>query len=302
MTRLTRSSPAGRWDPPVPRTARRAASLGGCLAVALVGALLAGCATRPARKEPVDPWERVNRAGYAVEGKLDHFVIHPLSRVYRFLTPGPIGRGIHNVLVNLSEPSALINDTLQLRFKRAGIPAARLVINSTIGVLGLFDIATRIGLYHHDNEFGVTLGRYGVKPGPYIYLPLIGPSTVRDLVGSGVDLLLNPLHLATYPDQSTILESNFALNGLDRETSTEAELHALLSTAVDPYATLRSAYLQNKQGEISEEGLPLDLPPFDEPGPPLSPVPVAPAHGSPPASKPSTPPSTAKPGEPPPTS
>ena len=242
----------------------------------------------------------MNRVGYAVEGKLDHFVIHPLSRVYRFLTPGPIGRGIHNVLVNLSEPSALINDVLQLRMKRAGTPAARLVINTTVGVLGLFDVAARMGLYHHDNEFGVTLGRYGVKPGPYLYLPLVGPSTVRDFLGSGIDIVLNPLHLATYPDQTVVLESDFALSGLDRERSTEAELHALLSTAVDPYATLRSAYLQNKQGEITGEAVPLDLPPFDEPGPSPAPKAAAPAHPDSGAARPSAPPATGKSSSPPP--
>lgn len=264
----------------------------------LAAALLGGCATAPARKPTVDPWERVNRSGYAIEGKLDHFVIHPLSKAYRFLTPGPIGRGIHNVLVNLSEPSALINDVLQLRLKRAGIPAARLIINSTAGVLGLFDVAARGGLYHHDNEFGVTLGRYGVKPGPYVYLPLIGPSTARDLVGTGVDIFLNPLHLATYPAQSVVLNSNFALNGLDKETSTEAELHALLSTAVDPYATLRSAYLQNKQGEIDGEGMPLELPAFEEPGLAPAPAPVPAAPAAPVLTKSSAPPETGKPSVP----
>lgn len=238
----------------------------------------------------------MNRTDYAIEGKLDKYVIHPLSKAYRFLTPGPIGRGIHNLVTNLSEPSAFINDVFQLRIKRSGTPAARFIINSTVGVLGLLDVAARMGLYHHDNQFGVTLGRYGVKPGPYLYLPLIGPSTVRDLVGSGVDLLLNPLRLATYPDQTTVLESNFALSGLDRETSTEAELHALLNSAVDPYATLRSAYLQDKQGEINGEGVPLDLPSFDEPGPQLAPGPVPPVQ----APKPSTPPETDKPNAPPP--
>jgi phospholipid-binding lipoprotein MlaA len=248
----------------------------------------------------------VNRGGYAIEGKLDHFVVHPLSKVYRFLTPGPIGRGIHNVLVNLSEPSAFINDVLQLRLKRAGIPAARLIINSTAGVLGLFDVAASGGLYHHDNEFGVTLGRYGVKPGPYLYLPLLGPSTARDLVGTGVDIFLNPLHLATYPAQSVVLNSNFALNGLDKETSTEAELHALLGTAVDPYATLRSAYLQNKQGEVDGEGVPLELPAFEEPGPATlpapglaaAPAPVPPAAAAPVLTKSSEPPETGKPSVP----
>ncbi len=273
--------------------------MAGWLGAALLGASLGGCAAQPAKKSAVDPWERANRAGYAVEGRLDHYLIHPLSRVYRFLTPGPIGRGIHNVLVNLSEPSALINDVLQLRIKRAQTPAARLIINSTAGVLGLFDVAAHMGLFHHDNEFGVTLGRYGVRPGPYLYLPLVGPSTVRDFVGSGVDILLNPLHLATYPDQTVVLESNFALGGLDREISTEPELRALLSTAVDPYATLRSAYLQDKQGEISGEGIPLDLPSFDEPGPPLAPEPVPPARTGAGPSRPA-PPETGKPSVPPP--
>jgi phospholipid-binding lipoprotein MlaA len=298
MTGLTRSSPAGRADLPVPRRATRGAYLAaGCLGAALVAASLGGCAVQPAKKSAVDPWERVNRGGYAVEGKLDHYVIHPLTKVYRFLTPGPIGRGLHNVLVNLTEPSALINDVFQLRMKRAGTPAARLIINSTVGVLGLFDVAARLGLYHHDNEFGVTLGRWGVWPGPYLYLPLVGPSTVRDLVGSGVDVLLSPLHWATYPDQATVEESNLVLGGLDKEISTEPELRALLSTAVDPYATLRSAYLQNKQGEVSGEGMILDLPSFDEPGPPLAPEPVPPGAGP---SKPSAPPKTGKPNVPPP--
>ena len=271
----------------------------GCLGAALVAASLEGCAAQPAQRSAGDPWERVNRAGYAAEGKLDHYLIQPLAKAYRFLTPGPIGLGIHNVLVNLSEPNALINDVLQWRIKRAGTPAERLIINSTAGVLGLFDVAARMGLYHHDDEFGVTLGRYGVRPGPYLYLPLVGPSTVRDLVGSGVDILLNPLHLATYPDQTTVLESNFALGGLDREISTEPELRALLITAVDPYATLRSAYLQNKQGEISGEGIPLNLPSFDEPGPPLAPEPVPPARTGAGPSKPSRP-ESGKPSAPPP--
>lgn len=282
----------------MPRQATHGAYLAaGCLGAALVVVTLGGCAAQPAKRSAVDPWERGNRVGYAVEGKLDHYVIHPLSKVYRFLTPGPIGQGMHNVLVNLTEPSALINDVFQGRIKRAGTPAARLVLNSTLGVLGLFDVAARMGLYHHDNEFGVTLGRWGLGPGPYLYLPLVGPSTVRDLVGSGVDVLLSPLHWATYPDQAAVQESNFVLGGLDKEISTEPELRALLGTAVDPYATLRSAYLQNKQGEISGEGVPLDLPSFDEPGPPLAPGPVPPGAGP---SKPSAPPEQAKPNAPPP--
>lgn len=213
---------------------------------------------------PDDPWERRNRRNYAIEGVLDRHVIGPAARVYHKLTPDPIGRGIHNVLVNLSEPVVIINDMLQLRFKRAGVSATRLVTNSTIGLLGLFDVASRAGLTHHGNEFGVTLGRYGVPSGPYMYVPLVGPSTVRDFVGAGVDFLMNPLHWLTYADRTEVGATQITVGGLDTRVMTEDQLNALLSGAIDPYATLRSVYLQNKTGEVEGDGVPHELPSFDE--------------------------------------
>jgi phospholipid-binding lipoprotein MlaA len=213
---------------------------------------------------PGDPWERGNRVGYAVEGGLDKHLIHPLAKIYHTLTPGPIGRGVHNILVNLSEPVAFFNDVLQLRLKRAGIAGARFITNSTVGILGLFDVAARAGMTHQDNEFGVTLGRYGVHPGPYMYLPLLGPTTVRDLLGSGLDFVIDPVHWLSYPDRTQVGVARFVVSGLDTRIMTEDQLNALLSGAVDPYATLRSVYLQNKQGEIEGGGVPLNLPSFDD--------------------------------------
>ena len=247
---------------------------------------LAACAffssTVMAAAVPGDPWERANRKGYAVQDFLDRHIIHPLSKVYRALTPGPIGEGIHNVLVNLSEPAALFNDLLQFRFKRAGVPAARLIVNSTMGILGLFDVAAHMGLLHHDNEFGVTLGRFGLASGPYLYIPLLGPGTARDTIGGGVDYLTNPARWLTYPNQSRILKIKFGFNGLDTRVQAEPALNALLSNSVDPYASLRSAYLQNKQAEIDGEGVPLELPSFDDtpPGgtPPPTPQPTDPGR------------------------
>jgi phospholipid-binding lipoprotein MlaA len=211
-----------------------------------------------------DPWERLNRINYAIEGSLDRHLIGPVALLFHTLTPGPIGRGLHNMLVNLSEPSVFINDVLQLRIKRAGVTGARFVTNSTIGLLGLIDVARRIGLAHHDNEFGVTLGRYGVDPGPYMYLPLGGPTTVRDLVGTGVDLLIDPMHWLRFASQAEINGTRLVVGGLDTREATEDQLNALLSDATDPYATLRSVYLQNKQGEVEGEGPPSTLPTFDE--------------------------------------
>jgi phospholipid-binding lipoprotein MlaA len=273
-----RSSPASRSGSLV----RLPAASHSIVLAFLLGTVLCGCASlgKPVPATPrveVDPWERLNRTDYAIQGRLDRYLVQPLSKAYRFLTPGPIGRGIHNVLVNLSEPAALFNDVLQLRFKRAVTPAARLILNSTVGVLGLVDVAARVGLYHHDNEFGVTLGRYQVKPGPYVYLPMLGPSTLRDLIGSGVDFVLDPMRRLDYAHQSAILNARLGFSDLDKEVATEADLQALLGTAVDPYATLRSAFLQQKQGEIEGDAVPTDLPSFDEslPGPEPTPAPPA---------------------------
>lgn len=241
--------------------------LGVCLMCAAPGAAAAATgAVVPAHR--VDPWERPNRASYALQGQLERHVIQPIATLYRWLTPGPIGRGLHNVLINLSEPEAFFNDVLQRRFQRAGIPAKRFVINSTVGLLGLIDVAGRAGVLHHNNEFGVTLGTYGVSSGPYLYIPLVGPSTVRDLLGSAVDFLTDPMHRLSYDSRATASDTRLVVNGLDTYISTQDQLKALLNDAVDPYATLRSVYLQNKQGEIDGEGLPLNLPDFDEPATP----------------------------------
>ena len=224
---------------------------------------------------PVDPWERLNRINYAIENALDRHLIRPIARVYAALTPGPIGKGVHNVLVNLSEPTVFFNDVLQLRFKRAGVTAGRFVTNSTIGLLGLIDVANKLGLSHHNNEFGVTLGRYGFYSGPYMFLPLGGPTTVRDLFGSGVDLLMDPFHWIRVASQAEVNGVRLVVSGLDLREQSGPQLDALLSDATDPYATLRSVYLQNKQAEIDGESAPLDLPSFDAPTPTPAPGPTA---------------------------
>jgi phospholipid-binding lipoprotein MlaA len=217
-----------------------------------------------APRTPGDPWEHLNRINYAIEGALDKHLIGPIAKLYAAITPGPIGRGIHNVLVNLSEPSVFFNDMLQLRFKQAGMTAGRFVANSSIGVLGLVDVAAKAGLPHHDNEFGVTLGRYGVHPGPYMFLPVGGPTTVRDLVGTGVDLLMDPFHWLRFASQAEINGTRLVTGGLDVRNATEGQLNTLLADATDPYATLRSVYLQNKQSQVDGEGAPLDLPAVDD--------------------------------------
>ena len=162
--------------------------------------LIAGSsqATGRVRGRPNDPFESLNRAGFAAQMTLDRYVVGPLTAVYHALTPGPIGRAIHHFLVNLSEPVVAINDMLQLRPARAAHAVTRLVVNSTLGVGGVLDAAATVGIPNHLSSFVDTLGRYGVRRVPYLFIPMIGPSTVRDLFGNGVDATIDPLHFVRY--------------------------------------------------------------------------------------------------------
>ena len=221
----------------------------------------------PVRAEGVnDPFEKLNRAGFAIEGVLERWVVGPLSHIYRALTPGPIGQGIHNLVTNLTEPMTAMNGVFQLRPKRAGAAIVRFAFNSTFGLAGLIDVAAKGGIPHRANSFGDTLGRYGIGSGPYLFFPLVGPSSVRDMLGTVVDIVIDPVHLVNYPYRSEVSIGSGVAGGLDLAVHSEGDLKALLSDAADPYATLRSTYLQARQAEIKGEGAaPLDLPDLDQP-------------------------------------
>ena len=221
-----------------------------------------------------DPWEKFNRAGFAIEGKLDRWVIGPLAHVYKFLTPGPIGEGIHNLVTNLTEPVVTVNGLLQLRPKRAAASGERFIINTMIGFGGLIDVAGKNGIPHRANSFGDTLGRYGVAGGPYIFYPLGGPSTLRDTIGEVVDNAMDPVHLLNYRYRTEISISVAVARGLDQRVQSEGDLETLLSGSADPYATLRSTFLQSRDSEIrGDDAVPPDLPDLDEPALPPAPHP-----------------------------
>ncbi len=142
---------------------------------------------------PNDPFEGTNRALLTFNRGLSRRVFDPMIRGYRFVVPEPTRRGIERVSVNLKAPSTLINDLLQLRFKDAAKTLGRFVLNSTLGIGGIFDVGIEAGWEHHESDFGQTLGRLGVGTGPYLVLPIFGPNTSRDGFGDIVDLVLPPL-------------------------------------------------------------------------------------------------------------
>lgn len=136
-----------------------------------------------------DPWEGFNRGVYRFNAGFDHYVFLPVVRGYSVITPDVVEDGISNFFNNIFEIKTLINTILQLKPKESVDTAGRFVINSTVGLLGIFDVATRWGIQEHDEDFGQTLGHYGVGNGPYLVLPIIGPSNLRDTAGIGVDAL-----------------------------------------------------------------------------------------------------------------
>ena len=232
-----------------------------------------------------DPFETMNRRFYAIHQALDKAILRPLALGYSHATTGGLRKALHNFVTELGEPVVFGNDVLQLRIKRAAITAGRFLINATAGVAGLFDPATKIGLPHHDNGFGTTLGRYGVKPGPYIFLPLIGPSDFRDIIGTSVDFYSDPLGRIHYPKRGYVLLGIGIVGGLDQRANAEADLQQIESMGTDSYATLRSLYMQTREAEIQGGGAVSinDLPSFDDPGAPAAtPAPAQPDAAPPP--------------------
>jgi phospholipid-binding lipoprotein MlaA len=217
-----------------------------------------------------DPYERLNRKSYALFVFLDRHFIRPGSVFYAHAVPHVARNGLHNAIQNVGEPVIFFNDVLQLHPKAAAQTLGRFAMNSTIGIAGLTDPATGAGLPYHQNGFGTTLGRYGVPPGPFLFIPVIGPSDVRDALGSGVDAVSDPLTWINYTARWPVNASRTVIGGLDTRARADGQLKQLNTMATDPYASLRSLYLQNRQAQITGGQVNVqDLPDFGpEQGPP----------------------------------
>jgi phospholipid-binding lipoprotein MlaA len=219
------------------------------LSVALLA--LFGCASLPNGKhDPRDPFERVNRTTYKFNYALDKAVARPIAHTYRRVTPQFVQTGVTNFLSNLDYPIVIVNDLLQGRFKVFARDTGRLLMNTTLGVGGVLDPASSAGLERNENDFGQTLGRWGVKPGPYLMLPILGPSDVRDGIGKIANTYTTPRQ---YIQNNTVYYSLYALYFVDYRASL-IEQEKLLDSAYDPYAFLRNAYLQRRQFLISGQG------------------------------------------------
>jgi phospholipid-binding lipoprotein MlaA len=221
-----------------------------------------GCASLPpGERDPRDHVERFNRTMYKFNTALDHAVMRPVARGYVKVTPAPVRTGISNFLRNLSYTRTIVNDVLQAHVKDFGNDVARLIVNTTVGIGGLLDPATRFGLAQHDRDFGQTLGEWGVHTGSYLVLPLLGPSDVRDAFGTLADRFTTP--------DGYIHDLGWSL-GLYSLRLLDARANALPSdstveSAYDPYAFVRSAWFQQRAYKVHEgnDNYVPDLPPLD---------------------------------------
>lgn len=223
---------------------------------------LSGCATVHGERDPRDPWEGFNRGVHAFNTDFDAGVARPLAETYVRVVPQVARTGISNFFSNIDDVTVLANDLLQLKFRQAVSDLSRLVWNTTVGLGGLIDVATRMKLPKHNEDFGQTLGYWGVGPGPYLVLPLLGPSTLRD--GSGLLVDYTQLSVTGAIEDDTTRYSLVVLNAIDTRAGLLRTTHLLEQGALDPYLFMREAYLQMRLNQVHDGNPPAPAFDFDE--------------------------------------
>jgi len=244
----------------LPATLLRTAMTMVGLSALLVG--MSACATKPPPtdaealadyRQTNDPFEPSNRVFYAINDGVDTVVLRPIALAYRYVVPGPVRTGIHNFLINLDSPVILSNDILEGKPRRAGDTLMRFVINTTAGVVGIFDVASSVGYPKHNADFGITMALWGVPDGPFLFLPVLGPSDPRDATGFGVDVALDPF---TWVGKGAIVTGlkwgRYGMSAVDERTAVLDAVDSVKKTALDPYATFRSLYRQHRNSEIND--------------------------------------------------
>jgi len=238
--------------------------------VALLTLLLAGCATAPQgtkkEKDPRDPFEGFNRASYAFTDAVDRAALKPVAKGYKAIAPQFVETGVTNFFSNLGTTTTIVNDLLQAKFMASLNDTGRLLFNTTFGIGGLFDPASKIGFDRNDEDFGQTLGKWGVPSGPYLWIPLFGPSTIRDGVGTGVGIFTDPLH---YVERDAW---RYSLNGLEAidGRARALDLDQTLQSTYDKYGFIKNAYLQRREYQVTDGAAtppPVDYQGLEDPDP-----------------------------------
>ncbi|MCW3477605.1 MlaA family lipoprotein [Limobrevibacterium gyesilva] len=230
-------------------------------AVLVMSAAVMGCATPPPASDPDalaeykennDPLEPTNRVFYNINNGIDVVILRPIALAYHYVMPETVRTHTHNVLTNLGTPVVLANDMLQGKPRRAGDTLMRMLINSTIGLAGIFDVAGDWGYPQHDSDAGITLAVWGMPDGAYLFLPILGPSNPRDAVGFGVNLLMDPLFYAKGDIATGLSYGRLGLGAIDARERVLTDLDKITAQALDPYATIRSLARQHRHSQIDD--------------------------------------------------
>lgn len=255
----------------------------GLLGILMAG-VLAGCAATPAVPDERDPFEGMNRAIYEFNDAFDRGIAKPVAQTYQNVVPQPVNQGVSNFFGNLEDVLIFANDLLQLKFGQAASDFSRVVWNTTVGLGGLIDVATHLELPKHSEDFGQTLGYWGVGSGPYLVLPFLGPSTLRDASGSIVDTYYDPVNAVEDPQTRTAL---WLTDAVDTRAGLLRASRVLEQAALDPYTFLRDAYLQRRENLVYDGNPPmpdfdplLDDPTFDPLAPDPEPAPEPAVDGN----------------------
>lgn len=233
------------------------------IALSLCAVILQGCATtsKPSDQnlDPVDPHEKVNRASYNFTDRVDRMVFEPVVNVYIDYVPSGAQRSIGNFYDNLSYPNVILNDFLQGKVRQGMQDSLRFFVNSSVGLFGLFDMATHMGLQKHDEDFGQTLGVWGVNTGSYLFIPFLGPSNERDVSNIPVSIFTNVLFYAGLAVGSSFAAPLTVLGAIDKRARLSGPMRIRDEAALDPYLFVREASLQQREFLIHDGNLPLDL-------------------------------------------
>jgi len=207
----------------------------------------------PVHPSEDDPLEPINRAVFGFNEVIDNTILEPVAKGYKYVTPDPVEKSVTNFFNNLGEINTIVNSALQLKLEKTLSSSGRLVINSTVGIFGLFDVATTLGINRHNEDFGQTLGYYGVPSGPYLVLPFFGPSSFRDAPSFFADVQMekeiSPVHTELHHEERQAIQ---ATNVIDTRANLLQATKILDTAAKDKYVFLRESYLQKRTQMITD--------------------------------------------------
>jgi phospholipid-binding lipoprotein MlaA len=238
-----------------------------CVSVALAALLLGACAAAPNKDDPFEPW---NRAMYEVHQAVDGAVIKPIAQAYVAVVPELIRTGVSNFFGNIDDLFTGINNVLEGNGNQAGDDFGRVLLNTTMGMGGIFDLASMMGIPKDKKDFGITFGKWGIPQGPYFFVPLFGPTTVRDGTGTLVRYFVGPVG---YIDNIPVRNTLYGLGYVDLRAQALSAESVLDTAALDKYRFLRNAYLKNRRFQVYD-GKPPPEEDDDSPPPPIPPTPL----------------------------